>query len=144
MNFKNIFRKSVGFKGYVTIGIQGDKYTLTSTMDTGNEDIAPTLNADRVRVKGDHVIFSINNKEYSCVKKGESISKDNTTLPIVSIDYIDISGRTVYEPFVSVGDGKKSPTETTMNRGILNRLGIIVNPSINNTESFTGVSLFKF
>lgn len=129
------FKKKVGFKEMVTIGIQGDRYDFTATVDTGNGGVVPTLGVDKMNVDDDKVIITIGDKEYTFDKKGEASPTVGNVIhhrPIIIIDYIKIGGRRLDEPFIAVTDERKKSTKTLINRDTMSKLNLIVDPSKNN------------
>ena len=128
------FKKKVGFKELIKVSIQGDKYEFTATMDTGNGGVVPTLGVDKMNVDGDKVNITIGDKEYTFDKKGEaSPTVGNVThhRPIIIIDYIEIGGRKLNEPFIAVTDERKKSTKSLINRDTMSKLNLVVDPAKN-------------
>lgn len=129
------FKKRVGFKEMVTIGIKGDKYEFTATIDTGNGGVVPTLGVDKMNIDNDKVTITIGDKEYTFDKKGEASPTVGNVVhhrPIIIIDYIKIGGRKLDEPFIAVTDERKKSTKTLINRDTMTKLNLVVDPSKNN------------
>lgn len=128
------FKKKVGFKELIKVSIQGDKYEFTATMDTGNGGVVPTLGVDKMNVDGDKVNITIGDKEYVFDKKGEASPTVGNVIhhrPIIIIDYIEIGGRKLNEPFIAVTDERKKSTKSLINRDTMSKLNLVVDPAKN-------------
>lgn len=128
------FKKRVGFKEEIKICINKDVYTFTATLDTGNGGVVPTLGVDKMSIDGDKVIVTIGEKEYTFNKKGEASPTVGNVVhhrPIVIINYIEIGGRRLNEPFIAVTDERKKSTKTLINRDTMSKLNLVIDPSKN-------------
>ena len=129
------FKKKVGFKEKIKIGIQGEDFEFTATIDTGNGGVVPTLGVDKMKIEGDKVTITIGDKEYTFDKKGDASPTVGNIVhhrPIIIIDYIEIGNRRLDEPFIAVTDERKKSTKSLINRDTMSKLNLIVDPSKNN------------
>lgn len=129
------FKKKVGFKENIKIGIQGEDFEFSATIDTGNGGVVPTLGVDKMKIEGDKVTITIGDKEYTFDKKGDASPTVGNVVhhrPIIIIDYIEIGNRRLDEPFIAVTDERKKSTKSLINRDTMSKLNLIVDPSKNN------------
>lgn len=128
----------VGYKEPVHIVICGDDYEFTATMDTGNGGVAPTLGAEDVVVEGDDVSFTIRGKRYTLPRKGEAAPTVGNVIhhrPLVLVDEIRIGDAVLKEVYLAIDGDRHKSTESLMNRDLMSRMGIVVDPSKNNLSS---------
>ena len=131
------FKKKVGFKETIKIGLQGDEFEFSATIDTGNGGVVPTLGVDKMKIDGDKVTVTIGDKEYTFDKKGEASPTVGNVVhhrPIIIIDFIEIGKRRLDEPFIAVTDERKKSTKSLINRDTMSKLNLVVDPSKNNLK----------
>ena len=90
------------------------------------------IGCEKVEVKGDEVIATLNEKEYHFKKHGTSnprvgqITESRTT---VIVPEIQIGTRKLLDVEFALVDNRKKSTKILLNRDILSKLAYMINPS---------------
>ena len=130
MNFE---KTVIGYKEYIKVGINGDVYTFTATMDTGNAGVVPTIGIELMEIMNTKIKATIQNKEYVFERKGEASPMVGNVIhrrPIVLLDFLEIKGKRVDNVYFAITDERKKSTQALINRDTLRNMNFIIDPSI--------------
>jgi len=130
-------KTTIGYKEYIKVGINGDVYTFTATMDTGNAGVVPTLGIELLENLKTKIKATIQNKEYIFEKKGEAspmVGNVQHHRPIVLFDFLEIKGKRINNVYFAITDERKKSTQALINRDTLRNMNFIIDPSIEFTK----------
>ena len=136
--FLNNFKITVGFKENVKLSIEGLEYNFIATMDTGNNGIVPTLGVEELIDNSEYIIFLINGNKHKLRKCGVSNPHVGNIVhkrPIIQIDYIEMCNRRINNCYIAITDKRNKSTKLLLNREIMSRLKLIIDPSIELTKN---------
>ena len=126
-------KKIVGYKEKVTIGIKGNMFEVSATMDTGNGGVVPTLSVNTLIFGKPYLRFNFEGQEFTLEYKGESSTIVGGKLqkrPIVILDYIIIDGQKISEPKFALSEKRKSDTNILLNRDTINKFNLLMDSSL--------------
>ena len=131
----------VGCKENIKVGIKGQVYEFTATMDTGNGGVVPTLGIDCLIVGKSIVRAVINKKEYIFEKLGEASPMVGNVIhyrPIVKFDFLEIKGKRIDNIDFAITDKRNKSTKVLINRDVLIKMNFLVDPSLEFTNNKGG------
>ena len=131
----------VGCKENIKVGIEGQVYEFTATMDTGNGGVVPTLGIDCLIVGESIVRAVINKKEYIFEKRGEASPMVGNVIhyrPIVKFDFLEIKGKRIDNIDFAITDKRNKSTKALINRDVLIKMNFLVDPSLEFTNNKGG------
>lgn len=116
--------------GYLeTVGISG-LGTVVAKFDTGNGAKSCTVHADKMEEKDGKLYWSVGGKNFINDIIGYSeaeVGRDIHTRPIIEMDVV-FKGTTIPSVKISPSDRTDKSTPFLVNRGLMRRMGVIVNP----------------
>jgi RimK family alpha-L-glutamate ligase len=116
--------------GYLeTVDVSG-LGTVVAKFDTGNGAKSCTIHADKVEEKGDKLFWSVGKKNFVNDIVGYSqaeVGKEILNRPIIEMD-LEFNGVTIPSVKISPSDRTQKSTPFLVNRRLMRRLGVIVNP----------------
>lgn len=129
-----LYPKSIGYIENITFKFNDEDkpVTMEAKLDTGNGAYASTIGCEKVEVKGDEVIATLNEKEYHFKKHGTSnprvgqVTEARTT---VIVPEIQIGTRKLLDVEFALVDNRKKSTKILLNRDILSKLAYMINPA---------------
>ena len=129
-----LYPKSIGYIENITFKFNDDDkpITMEAKLDTGNGAYASTIGCEKVEVKDDEVIATLNEKEYHFKKHGSSnprvgqITESRTT---VIVPEIQIGTRKLLDVEFALVDNRKKSTKILLNRDILSKMAYMINPA---------------
>jgi len=131
----------VGCKENIKVGIYGQVYEFTATMDTGNAGVVPTLGIDCVIVGESIVRAIIDKKEYVFEKLGEASPMVGNVIhyrPIVKFDFLEIKGKRIDNIDFAITDKRNKSTKALINRDVLIKMNFLVDPALEFTDNKGG------
>lgn len=108
---------------------------LESKFDTGNGAKASTLGCDKLDIKYNKVIATINNKEYEFDIVGKSnpkVGNDRQERITVIIPQIQIGTRKLKDVTFALVDDRDKSTRVLINRDVMKKMGFVINPNKKN------------
>ena len=129
-----LYPKSIGYIENITFKFndEDEPVTMEAKLDTGNGAYASTIGCEKVEVKNDEVIATLNEKEYHFKKHGTSnprvgqVTESRTT---VIVPEIQIGTRKLLDVEFALVDNRKKSTKILLNRDILSKLAYMINPA---------------
>ena len=116
--------------GYLeTVNIAGIG-TLVAKFDTGNGAKSCTLHADKIEEREGKLFWSVGNKNFVNDIVGYSqaeVGREVIERPIIEMDLV-FNGINVPSVKISPSDRTEKSTPFLVNRGLMRRLGVVVNP----------------
>lgn len=126
--------KSIGYIENIKIKLTDNKYLeLEAKLDTGNGAKASTLGCDKIEIKDDTVVATINHTQYTFQKYGQSnaivgpVTEHRVT---VLFPEIQIGTRKLLDVEISLVDNRDKKQKVLINRDVLSKLGYMINPAI--------------
>lgn len=128
--------KSVGYIENISLTLNKDEepLILEAKLDTGNGAKASTIGCDKITVNENEVKATINDKEYTFARHGQSnaivgqITEERIT---VLIPEIQIGSRKLLNAEFALVDNRKKKQKILMNRDLLSKMGYMIDPSRN-------------
>lgn len=108
---------------------------LESKFDTGNGAKASTLGCDKLDIKYNKVVATINNKEYEFDIVGKSnpkVGNDRQERITVIIPEIQIGTRKLKDVTFALVDDRDKSTPVLINRDVMKKMGFVINPNKKN------------
>ena len=108
---------------------------LESKFDTGNGSKASTLGCDKLDIKYNKVVATINNKEYEFDIVGKSnpkVGNDRQERITVIIPEIQIGTRKLKDVTFALVDDRDKSTPVLINRDVMKKMGFVINPNKKN------------
>ena len=108
---------------------------LESKFDTGNGAKASTLGCDKLDIKYNKVVATINNKEYEFDIVGKSnpkVGNDRQERITVIIPQIQIGTRKLKDVTFALVDDRDKSTRVLINRDVMKKMGFVINPNKKN------------
>lgn len=108
---------------------------LESKFDTGNGAKASTLGCDKLDIKYNKVVATINNKEYEFDIVGKSnpkVGNDRQERITVIIPQIQIGTRKLKDVTFALVDDRDKSTPVLINRDVMKKMGFVINPNKKN------------
>ena len=108
---------------------------LESKFDTGNGAKASTLGCDKLNIKYNKVVATINNKEYEFDIVGKSnpkVGNDRQERITVIIPQIQIGTRKLKDVTFALVDDRDKSTRVLINRDVMKKMGFVINPNKKN------------
>lgn len=126
--------KTVPYLCDMTINFGDDTKTveMSTKLDTGNGSYASTIGCDKVKVKGDEVIATIDGVEYKFDKHREvnpKVGQVREKRITVKIPSIQIGTRRLLDVEFALVDNRDKSTRVLLNRDIISRFGFVVSPN---------------
>ena len=129
-----LYPKSIGYIENITFKFNDDDapVTMEAKLDTGNGAYASTIGCEKVEVKDDEVVATLNDKEYHFKKHGSSnprvgqVTESRTT---VIVPEIQIGTRKLLDVEFALVDNRKKSTKILLNRDILSKMAYMINPA---------------
>lgn len=128
--------KAVGYIENISLKLSpndniDDILTLETKLDTGNGAKASTIGCDKIEVDGDNIIATIENKEYTFKKHGQSnaiVGQVTEPRNTVLVPEIQIGSRKMLDAEFSLVDNRKKKQKILMNRDLLSKMGYMIDP----------------
>ncbi len=126
--------KSIGYIENITFILkdEDEPFTIPAKFDTGNGANASTIGCDKVVVKENKVLATINGKEYEFEKHGNSNAKVGQVTEervTVIVPEIKIGSRKLLDVEFALVDNRKKSTKVLLNRDVMSKIGYMVNPA---------------
>lgn len=125
--------KAIGYIEDVHFIIDDDnKFKLEAKLDTGNGAKASTIGCDSITENGDNIMATINGKNYTFKRKGESnaiVGQVTEKRLTVTIPCIQIGSRKLLDAEFALVDNRKKKQKILVNRDIMTKMGYLVNPA---------------
>lgn len=129
-----LYPKSIGYIENITFKFNDtdEPVTMEAKLDTGNGAYASTIGCEKVEVKDDEVVATLNEKEYHFKKHGSSnprvgqVTESRTT---VIVPEIQIGTRKLLDVEFALVDNRKKSTKILLNRDILSKMAYMINPA---------------
>lgn len=129
-----LIKYPIGYEQNVKIKLKNEFINFTAKFDTGNGTYASTIGCDEVNISSDKIKAKIKNKTYTFDRHGQVnaiVGQSHETRNTVIIPEIIIGSRHLKDVEFALVDNRSKSTEILINRETMNKLGIIVDPSIN-------------
>lgn len=124
--------KTAGYIESVEIDFGNGPTPMLAKLDTGNGASASHVEVGEYKVKGKNVVFTMNGKEHSLEKIGESKAMTGDQLnirPVVKIKSIKLGQRIVKDVPMALVKARNKTTNLLLNRELLGYFGVTVSPS---------------
>lgn len=122
--------KSIGYIEKIKMTLDDDKeIELDCKMDTGNGSLASTLGCEKITVQDDNIKATIEGKDYTFKRHGQSTPKVGQVEEVretVLIPYIQIGSRRYKDAEFALVDNRKKSTKVLLNRDLLSKMGYVI------------------
>ena len=129
-----LIKCSIGYEQTIKIKLKNEFINFSAKFDTGNGTYASTIGCDEVVVSGNKIRAKIKNKTYTFDRHGQVnaiVGQSHETRHTVIIPEIAIGSRHLKDVEFALVDNRSKSTEILINRDTMNKMGIVVDPSIN-------------
>ena len=129
-----LIKCAIGYEQNIKIKLKNEFIDFTAKFDTGNGTYASTIGCEEVVISNDKIKAKIKNKTYIFNKHGQVnaiVGQSHETRQTVIIPEIIIGSRHLKDVEFALVDNRSKSTEILINRDTMNKLGIVVDPSIN-------------
>ena len=127
--------KSIGYIEDVKLFLDKDSdefIEIESKFDTGNGAKASTLGCDRVTVEDDNVSITVNGKDYTFKKHGQSnaiVGQVTEERPTIIVPCIQIGTRKLLDVEFAVVDNRNKKQKVLINRDVMSKMAYQINAS---------------
>lgn len=131
-----LFKKTIGWKENVSLCINGYKFIVTATCDTGNGGMAPTLSVDSLEYNEETntITFVYSGREFKNLRvvgiTTPHVGTETHKRYAIDCDYIQIAGRRLKNIQLALSDKRKKSTRALINRNTLRDLKLVVDPDL--------------
>jgi len=128
-----LIKYPVGYEQTIKIKLKDKFVNFTAKFDTGNGTYASTIGCDEVNVSADKIEAKIKNKTYVFDRHGQVnaiVGQSHETRHTIIIPEIIVGSRHLKNVEFALVDNRTKSTEILINRETMNKMGIVVDPSI--------------
>ena len=127
--------KSIGYLETINFTFDKDEeeeIEFEAKFDTGNGAKASTIGCDKVELTDTKVLATINGKEYTFKREGESkaiVGQTTESRTTVLIPCIRIGSRKLLNAEFALVDNRNKKQKVLINRDIMSKMGYLINPA---------------
>ena len=127
--------KSIGYLETINFTFDKDEeeeIEFQAKFDTGNGAKASTIGCDKVELTDTKVLATINGKEYTFKREGESkaiVGQTTESRTTVLIPCIRIGSRKLLNAEFALVDNRNKKQKVLINRDIMSKMGYLINPA---------------